>query len=112
MPIFIDARIPVVFAPAATAGNGDALLIEGDAAAPEGVPVARFSADRPGHAPGCACCAARGPVAEALRVLFLARARGTAAFFARVVVASGPQGEAAVRRVLAEDAFVGGRYRL
>ena len=112
MPIFIDARIPVIFAPATTAVDGDALLTEGDAAAPEGVPVARFSAELPGHALGCACCAGRSPVAAALHRLFLARARGTAAFFARVVVACGPEGEAAVRQALAEDGFVGGRYRL
>jgi hypothetical protein len=111
MPIFIDARIPVVFAPAGTAGRGDALLIEGDAATPAGLPVARFSVALPGHALGCACCAPRGPVAEALHRLFLARARGTAAFFARVVVTAGPDGEAAVRQALAGDAFLAGRYR-
>jgi hypothetical protein len=111
MPIFIDARIPVVFAPAGAAGGGDALLIEGDGAAPDGLPVARFSTALPGHAVGCACCAPRGPVADALHRLFLARARGTAAFFARVVVAAGPEGEAAVRRALVDDAFLSGRYR-
>ena len=31
MPIFVDARIPVAFAPATNAGRGDALLIEGAA---------------------------------------------------------------------------------
>jgi hypothetical protein len=111
MPIFIDARIPVVFAPAGAAGSGDAVLIEGDGVAPDGLPVARFSAALPGHAVGCACCTPRGPVAEALHRLFLARARGTAAFFARVVVAAGPEGEAAVRQALVDDAFVAGRYR-
>jgi hypothetical protein len=50
-------------------------------------------------------------VAEALHRLFLGRARGTAAFFARVVVAASPEGEAAVRQALARDAFVAGRYR-
>jgi hypothetical protein len=112
MPIFIDARIPVVFAPAATVGSGEAVLIEGDGAAPEGLPVARFSVARPGHVPGCACCAPRGPVAVALHGLFLARVRGTAAFFSRVVVAAGPEGEAAVRQALAGDAFLAGRYRV
>ena len=111
MPIFIDARIPVVFAPAAMAGRGDAVLIEGDGAAPEGVAVARFSIARPGHVPGCACCAPRGPVAVALHGLFLARARDPVAFFSRVVVAAGAEGEAAVRQALAEDAFLAGRYR-
>jgi hypothetical protein len=111
MPIFIDARIPVVFAPAGAAGGGDALLIEGDGAAPDGLAVARFSVAMPGHAVGCACCAPRGPAAAALHRLFLARARGTAAFFARVVVTAGPEGEAAVRQALTGDAFVAGRYR-
>ena len=111
MPIFIDARIPVVFAPAATAGGGDAVLIEGDGAAPEGVAVARFSVALPGHVPACACCAPRGPVAVALHGLFLARARGTAAFFSRVVVLASAAGEAAVRQALAGDAFLAGRYR-
>jgi hypothetical protein len=112
MPIFIDARIPVVFAPAAAAGSGDALLIEGDGAAPEGVPVARFSIARRGHVPGCACCAPRGPVAVALHGLFLARVRDPAAFFSRVVVASSPEGAAVVRQALADDAFLAGRYRV
>ena len=111
MPIFIDARIPVVFAPAATAGSGEAVLIEGDAAVPAGVPVARFSIARPGHVSGCACCAPRGPVAVALHGLFLARACDPAAFFNRVVVAAGPEGEAVVRQALADDAFLAGRYR-
>lgn len=112
MPIFIDARVPVVFAPAGAAAAGDAVLIEGDGAVPEGAAVARFAAAKPGHVAGCACCAPRGPVAEALHRLFLARARGGAAFFSRVVVVAGSQGEAAVRRALAEDAFLAGRYRL
>ena len=79
MPIS-DPRVPVLFAPA-TAAPGDALLIEGEGAAPEGLPVARFQLSRPGHLVGCPCCAPRGPVAEALFSLFLARARGACGFF-------------------------------
>jgi hypothetical protein len=112
MPIFIDARIPVMFAPAASAGRGDAVLIEGEGTAPEGVPVARLAAPPPGHATGCTCCAPRGPVAEALHRLFLARARGGCAFFTRVVVCAGAEGEAAIRQALAGDAFLAGRYRV
>lgn len=117
MPIFVDARIAVTFAPAASAGRGEALLIEGQGAAPDGVPVARFAAVPVGHfpagpAPGCACCRPRGPVAEALHRLFLARARGASACFTRVIVAAGAEGEAAVRQALAGDAFLAGRYRV
>jgi len=111
MPICADPRVLVVFAPAASAGPGDALLLEGEGAGPEGVPMARFSAARPGHVVGCACCAPRGAVAQALHALFLARSRGTCGFFTRVVVAAGPAGEAAVRQALAEDVFLAGRYR-
>jgi hypothetical protein len=100
MPIFVDARIQVVFAEAASAGPDDALLVADDA--PE----------RPGHAAGCTCCAPRGAVAEALSRLFLARARGEAPFFRRVVVAAGPEAETRVRAALDRDAFLAGRYRL
>ena len=112
MAIFVDARIPVVFAAAAVAGLGDALLIEGEEKAPDWVPVARFSSAPAAHVAGCACCVPRGPVAEALRLLFLSRARGTSAFFTRLVVATGEKGETAVRQALAGDAFLAGRYRL
>ena len=111
MPICADPRVPVVFAPAASAGPDDALLLEGEGVGPEGAPVARFSAARPGHLAGCACCAPRGAVAQALHSLFLARARGACGFFTRVVVVAGPAGEAAVRQALAEDVFLAGRYR-
>ena len=112
MTIFVDARIPVTFAPAATAGRGDAVLIDGEGAVPEGVPVARIQATPPGHAADCTCCAPRGPVAEALHHLFLARARGACAFYTRVVVSAGAEGEAAIRQALANDAFLAGRYRV
>ncbi len=117
MVIFVDARIPVTFAAAATAGRGDALLIEGATAAPPGVPVARFpvagfAGRGRGHLAGCACCAPRGKVAEALHRLFLARARGETGFTTRLVVSAGREGEEAVRQALAGDAFLAGRYRL
>jgi hypothetical protein len=54
-----------------------------------------------------------GPAAEALRTLFLARARGTARFFTEVVaVVETPAGEAAVRAAVAGDPLVSARYRL
>jgi hypothetical protein len=110
MAIFVDARIPVTFE-AARPGSGDALLIEGDSAGPDGVPTVRFPAGRAGHPIGCACCTPRGPVAKALHVLLLARARGECPAFVRVLVMASASGEAAVRQALAEDVFVAGRYR-
>ena len=112
MPIFVDARIPVTFAPAASAGHGDALLIAGKCAVADGVPVARLVAPPPGHATGCACCDPRGPVAQALHRLFLDRARGTSAFFTRLVVCAGAEEQTAIRQALAGDAFLAGRYRV
>jgi hypothetical protein len=108
---FTDPRIPLVFAAAATAGEGDVVLVEGEGLAPAGVPVARFAPGLPGHVVGCACCAPRGAVASALHRLFLDRVRAGGAMFTRVVVVAGPAGEAAVRLALAEDAFLAGRYR-
>ncbi len=112
MPVFIDARVPVVFAPAATASRGDALLLEADAEAPAGLPVARFRLCQPEHGEGCACCAPRSAAAVALRELFLARVQGRVPWFGRVVAAVCGEGEAAVRAALAEDGFAAGRYRL
>ena len=110
MAIFVDARIPVVFATAAAAGPEDALLVEEDP--PAAAVAARLPADRPDHGAACACCAPRGAWAEALSRLFLARARAEAPFFRRVVGAAGPEAEARSRAVLAGDAFLLGRYRL
>lgn len=110
-----DDRVTVRFGSAAEAGPDETLLIEGDAPAPPGHVVARFRLvpGLPGHPAGCACCSPRGPVAEALGRLFLARARGEAAFFHSVVaVTATPGGEAAVRAALAEDQVSAGRFRL
>jgi hypothetical protein len=106
-----DARLPVVFGDIALAGPDDALLIEGEAPAPPGRPVARFT---PGplrwHAAGCACCAPRAAAAAALGRLFLARARGDISFFRRVIAVVTDQ--AAVRAAIAGDALAAGRFRL
>ena len=92
----------------------DALLIEGVAPAPVGHAVERFrlSPRLAGHPLGCPCCIPRGPVAEALGRLFLARARGEAVWFRSVAVLATPAGEAAVRAALAEDQVSAGRFRL
>jgi hypothetical protein len=110
-----DDRVPVRLDNAMAAAPEDALLIEGVAPAPDGHAVARFRLlSRPsGHPPGCNCCAPRGPVAEALGRLFLARARGEVAWFRSVVaVVATPAGEAAVRAALADDQVSAGRFRL
>ena len=109
---FLDTRIPVGFGPAALDG-GTALLVEGDAPAPAGTPVARFTLPvATGHSAGCPCCAPRGPVAAALGGLFLARAKGEAAWFERVVaLTQGARGREAVLAALANDPLVSARFR-
>jgi hypothetical protein len=108
-----DGRIPVRFAEAATVAPDEALLMEGDGAVAAGAAVAWFQPAGLGmHAPGCACCAARGPAAEALGRLFLARARGEVAPFRAVVaVARTPAGRRAVMEALTRDPLVAGRFR-
>lgn len=107
-----DDRVPVVFGPAEAAEEGDALLIEGEMPAPPGRAVARYVLPEGGHASGCACCVPRGPAAEALACLFLARVRGEAPFFTRVVaVAAGMAGRAAVADALRRDPLARARFR-
>jgi hypothetical protein len=112
---FGDDSVPVRFGSGDAAGPDAALLVEGDAPVPPGHAVARFrlTPSLIGHPFGCACCTPRGPVAEALGWLFLARARGEVAFFRSVVVVEAtPAGEAAVRAALADDQVSAGRFRL
>jgi hypothetical protein len=106
-----DDRVAVHFGPPAA---DEAVLIEGDASAAHGQPVARFclSPALAGHAAGCACCVPRAPAAQAVGRLFLARARGEVAWFRSVAVLATPAGEAAVRAALAGDQVSSGRFRL
>jgi hypothetical protein len=120
-----DARIGVRFGLAEDAGPEDALLIEDEApaagiasrdgGAPADRPViARFSlpAPVPTHPLGCICCAPRGPVAEALGRLFLARARGESPWFRCVVaVTHSAAGADAVRAALTADVVTTARFR-
>ncbi len=106
-----DSRIPVVFGTLAQAGAADALLLDGDAAAPPGRVVGRVAGVAAAHAPGCNCCVSRSAVALAMAALFLARARGEVAAFPRLLVSLDAAGEAAVRDALAGDRLVAGRYR-
>jgi hypothetical protein len=108
-----DARIGVRFGAAEDAGPEDALLIEGDAPADRPA-IARFTLPIrvPSHPPGCICCAPRGPVAEALGRLFLARARGEISWFRSVVaVTRSAAGADAVRAALAADVVTTARFR-
>ncbi|MBW4021878.1 MAG: hypothetical protein HIU92_01865 [Proteobacteria bacterium] len=105
----IDARIPVFFAAAPEEAEGVAWLVEDTAVAAWGVPE---GARDVGHVPGCACCVARSPVAEALGRLFRARAVGEVPFFTRLgVVPASPAGEAAVRQALLTDGLAAACYR-
>jgi hypothetical protein len=106
-----DDRVTVRFG---SPEAGEAALVEGDAPAPSGQPTARFhlKSGLAGHVPGCACCVQRGPAAEALGRLFLARARGEVAWFRTVAVLATPAGEAAVRAEVARDQVSAGRFRL
>ena len=120
-----DARIRVRFGAAEDAGPEDALLIEGDAP-PAGIAPrdGDAPADRPAivrfalpvrvptHPLGCICCAPRGPVAEALGRLFLARARGELPWFRCVVaVTRSASGADAVRAALTGDVVTTARFR-
>jgi hypothetical protein len=120
-----DGRVGVRFGAASDAGPEEALLIEGDApgagdapsgrSMPAGRPaVARFALPvrNATHPLGCVCCAPRGPVAEALGRLFLARARGELAWFRCVVaVTRSAAGADAVRAALAADVVTAARFR-
>jgi hypothetical protein len=74
-------RIPVVFGAVQDVRPDDALLIEGDAAAPPGCATARIAAGaaRAGHDQGCLCCVPRGGFAEALGRLYIASVRAALA---------------------------------
>jgi hypothetical protein len=126
-----DGRIGVRFGAVGDAGPDTALLIEsvalGAGEAPrDGVILAGGAAPvvRPAlarftlavriatHPVGCACCAPRGPVAEALGRLFLARARGESPWFRSVVaVTRSAAGVDAVRAALSADVVTSARFR-
>lgn len=113
----LDARIPVTLAaPGDAKGAQDAaLLVEAGLPAPAGTWLERFDPTAHGVAcadPGCVGCAPRAPAALALDRLFLARARGQAPLFRRVLVVSAPERHAALAVMLREDAVVSARFRM
>ena len=116
MALFVDARIPVLFGPAALAGTEDAVLLETRSAetVQAAMLVERFdeTSHQP-HATGCVCCTSRTELGRLLAGLFLARARGEVGFFRRVIVASGsPAVQDAVRAALAQDPLASSCFRL
>ena len=107
MTLFMDARIPVVLGPLEEAQPEDATLVEGEGFA---MPPPILAGP---HAPGCICCVPRGPVAEALSNMFLARVRGDVPYFRRVLlVARTAEGKAAMIAALTQDPVVSARFRL
>jgi hypothetical protein len=110
--MLIDARIPVVFADLSVAGGDDAMLLEADAM-PEGRVGISFQPGPGVLAAGCACCTPRGPLAQALGEMFMARAKGSVPFFRRVVaVAATEDGRATMLSALIEDPVCVARFRV
>jgi hypothetical protein len=109
--MFLDARVPVRFG--VIDAEAAALVADG-LADPPACAVWHFAPETaaPGHAPGCACCAPRLAAAEALRLLFLARAKGEVAFFRSVSVFAPPAAEAALRTALQTDPMLAAWFRL
>ena len=108
----LDARIPVhILTPGETPAPGMAALAE----APTDVSthaIAIFTLEG-AHAPACACCGARGPVAEALDRLFLGRVRGEFPWFTAIAaLPRSADGAEAIRRTLREDQASSARFRL
>lgn len=105
----IDARLPVRFGPLESRRAHEAVLSDGALAGP---PFEAFTAGPAGHPMDCACCVPRSGAAMALAALFRARATGTGPAFRGVLAVVGPDGEAAVRAALTDDAMASGRFRL
>jgi len=109
-----DPRIPVIFVdPDLAAGAlraDDALLVEDGLIAQPGGMVGTFALGVTAHLIGCRCCAGRSPPASALSSMFLARARGDAVFFRRVIAVV--RDRALVRRLLEDDVNVRARFKV
>ena len=123
----LDARIPVHVVPFGLplpqADPQAVLLVAGppgqacpSGGAPDWMAVQHLAAAVPAtamrHPGGCACCAARDPLALVLSSLFERRARGALGLFRRVWLTAPPGLAAAVPALLAADPVVAGRYRI
>lgn len=120
MPVFADARIPVSVVAdeaalsAALPGKPAAVLAEAPPPAlpPAAAALASFDLHVPAHPTGCACCGARSAIAVALDRLFLARMKGEAPWFDRVVaLCPAEDSRAALVVALREDAVTVSRFR-
>ena len=121
MPVFADGRIPVLpvadeaaLRAALTARPGAAILAEAPPPVlPEGaVAVASFDLYLSSHPQACTCCGGRSPLASAMDRLFLARVKGQAPWFDRVVaLLPGEEARAALVAALRDDAVVASRFR-
>lgn len=110
MTRFIDARIPVMFVEAAEPSAGDAVLLEGEGAPGPGREWFRHTDGQ--HPIGCMCCGTRNQAGLAIARLMLARGRGAAPYFTRIlVVANSQDGRDAVLQALAGDPIAAGFCR-
>ncbi len=111
MKFTIDARVPVRFG---VADPEAAALIEVGLPDQPACTIMRFEAVvavPASHPAGCACCTPRGPMTEALRRLFLARAKGEVPFFRDVRVFASPAAEPALRAALRDDGMLAAWFR-
>ena len=121
MPVFADGRIPVLpvadeaaMRAALAARPGAAILAEAPPPVlPEGaVVMASFDLYLSSHPQACTCCVGRSPLSQALDRLFLARVKGQAPWFDRVVaLLPGEDTRAALDTALRDDAVTASRYR-
>ena len=109
--MWIDARVPVVFGGIGDALPDDALLIEGEMAAPEGRVVVRLSGvASPRHVAGCVCCVPQSEAGSALAGLFLKRGRGEVGYFRRVLAVT--ENREAVVEAVRGDVLASGWFRI
>ena len=108
----LDARIPVhLLPPGESPAPSMAVLAEAPTAA--SAPAMAIFSMESAHVPGCACCGARGPVAEALDRLFLGRVRGTLPWFTAIAaLPHSSAGAEAIRQALSQDKACQARFRL
>jgi hypothetical protein len=107
-----EQRIPVYLDPATIPPSAAPLAWLVEQGAESGAPVMERFALSAAHAPGCGCCAPRGPAAQALARLFLRRARGEVAPFSALAVRTqSSAGREAVQAALTSDVLVAARFR-
>jgi hypothetical protein len=103
--------IPIAFGSADEVRAEDALLQEGRGASAPGHEWFTIEG-APGHPMRCFCCAPRNAAGQALGRLLLARGRGTAPFFRRVLVATrSDAGRTAVLAAIEDDPLASACFR-